>query len=178
MDCSTFDYLGSSTVLHTFKSHHIYLISPKYIPLIVTANTRFSNPRPLCLFINVHRLYYTIYSVYKMSYYNTNYKQSHSIYFRLLQLVCSPKQLRKTEYRLRRSENSFSFVCFHGRPRQATGVLQSAGLLYRPLWTFQLWPPDAPAPTDAFRTLAAEVGTYGRGIGPVILPKCRLPRYI
>jgi hypothetical protein len=43
-------------------------------------------------------------------------------------------------------------------------VLQPAGLLYRPLSTFQLWPPDAPAPTDAFRTLAAEVRTYGRGI--------------
>jgi hypothetical protein len=70
------------------------------------------------------------------------------------------------------------FVCFHGRPRQATDVLQPTGLLYRPLWTFQFWPPDAPAPTDAVRTLAAEVGTYGRGIGPVILPKCRLPRYI
>jgi hypothetical protein len=40
------------------------------------------------------------------------------------------------------------------------GLLQPAGLLYRPRWTFQLWPPDAPAPTDAFRTLAAEVGTY------------------
>jgi hypothetical protein len=37
------------------------------------------------------------------------------------------------------------------------------GLLYCPLWTFQLWPPDAPAITDAFRTPAAEVGTYGRG---------------
>jgi hypothetical protein len=37
------------------------------------------------------------------------------------------------------------------------------GLLYRRLWTFQLWSPDAPAPTDAFRTPAAEVGTYGRG---------------
>jgi hypothetical protein len=49
---------------------------------------------------------------------------------------------------------------FVGRPWQAT----YAGLLYRPLWTFQLWPPDAPAPTDAFRTLAAEVGTYGRRI--------------
>jgi hypothetical protein len=47
-------------------------------------------------------------------------------------------------------------VCFHGRLRQATDVLQPAGLSYRPLWTFQLWPPDAPA----FRTLAAEVGTY------------------
>jgi hypothetical protein len=31
-------------------------------------------------------------------------------------------------------------------------------LLYLP---FQLWLPDAPTPTDAFRTLAAEVGTYG-----------------
>jgi hypothetical protein len=50
------------------------------------------------------------------------------------------------------------FVCFPGRPRQAAGVLQPAGLLYGPLWTFQLWSPDAPA----FRTLAAEVGTYGR----------------
>jgi hypothetical protein len=37
------------------------------------------------------------------------------------------------------------FVCFPGRPRQATGVLQPAGLLYRPLWTLQLWPSDAPA---------------------------------
>jgi hypothetical protein len=36
--------------------------------------------------------------------------------------------------------------------------------LYRPLWTFQLRPPDVPAPTDAFCTPAAEVGTYGRGI--------------
>jgi hypothetical protein len=55
------------------------------------------------------------------------------------------------------------FVClFVGRPRQATDVLQPAGLLYRPLWTFQLWPPDAPM--DAFRTLAAEVGIYGRRI--------------
>jgi hypothetical protein len=36
--------------------------------------------------------------------------------------------------------------------------------LYRPLWMFHLWPPYAPAPTDVFHTLAAEVGTYGRGI--------------
>jgi hypothetical protein len=50
------------------------------------------------------------------------------------------------------------FVCFHGRPQQA----KDAGLFYRLLWTFQLWPPGAPAPTDAFCTLAAEVGTYGR----------------
>jgi hypothetical protein len=55
------------------------------------------------------------------------------------------------------------FVClFVGRPRQATDVLQPAGLLYRPLWTLQLWSQDAPAPTDAFRILAAEVWTYGR----------------
>jgi hypothetical protein len=54
------------------------------------------------------------------------------------------------------------FCLFVGRPRQATAVLQPAGLLYRPLWAFQLLPTDAPAPTDAFRTLAAEVGTYGR----------------
>jgi hypothetical protein len=46
-----------------------------------------------------------------------------------------------------------------GKPRMYCSL---AGFLYRPLWTFQLWPPDAPAPTDAFRTLAAEVGTYGR----------------
>jgi hypothetical protein len=63
------------------------------------------------------------------------------------------------------SASSYFFVClFVGRPWQATDVLQPAGLLYRPLCTFQLWPPDAPAPTDAFRTLAAEVGTYGRRI--------------
>jgi hypothetical protein len=55
-------------------------------------------------------------------------------------------------------------VVVHGCLRQATGVLQPAGLSYRPLWTFQLWPPDAPEPTDAFRTLEAEVGTYGRGM--------------
>jgi hypothetical protein len=58
----------------------------------------------------------------------------------------------------------FVFCLYVGRPRQATDVLQPAGLLYCPLWTFQLWPPDAPVPTDAFRTLAAEVGTYGRRI--------------
>jgi hypothetical protein len=69
---------------------------------------------------------------------------------------------------LRHCSGCILFVCFHGRPRQATDVLQHASLLYRPLCTFQLWPPDAPAPIDAFRTLAAEVGTYGRGIGPQI----------
>jgi hypothetical protein len=45
-----------------------------------------------------------------------------------------------------------------GKPRM---YLSLAGFLYHPLWTFQLWPPDAAAPTD---TLAAEVGTYGRGM--------------
>jgi hypothetical protein len=52
---------------------------------------------------------------------------------------------------------------FHGRPRQATDVPQPSWF-FCTFWTFQLWPPDAPAPTDAFRTLAAEVGNYGRGI--------------
>jgi hypothetical protein len=58
------------------------------------------------------------------------------------------------------------------------GCTAACWLIYRPLWTFQLWPSDVPAPTDAFRTLAAEVGTYGRRIGLGILPKCRLPRYM
>jgi hypothetical protein len=55
----------------------------------------------------------------------------------------------------------FLFVSMgvRSKPRM---YLSLAGLLYSPLWTFQLWPPDASAPTDAFRTLAAEVGTYGR----------------
>jgi hypothetical protein len=61
------------------------------------------------------------------------------------------------------------FVCFLGRPGQATDALIiHYFLLYRTLWTFQLWPVDVSAPTDASRTLAAEGGTYGRGIGPVI----------
>jgi hypothetical protein len=59
------------------------------------------------------------------------------------------------------------FVCLfvsmgvHGKPRMYFSV---AGFLYRPLWTFQLWPPDARVPTDASRILAVEIGTYGRGI--------------
>jgi hypothetical protein len=79
------------------------------------------------------------------------------------------------------------FVCLfvslgvRGKPRMYYSL---AGLLYRPLWTFQLWPLDdsaptdasrtpldASAPTDACRNSAAEGGTYGRGIGPVIYPK-------
>jgi hypothetical protein len=44
-----------------------------------------------------------------------------------------------------------------GKPRI---YLSLVGFLYRPLWTFQLWPPDASAPTDASRTLAAEVETW------------------
>jgi hypothetical protein len=56
------------------------------------------------------------------------------------------------------------FVClFNGRPRQATDVLQPAGLLYHPLWTFQLWPPDSPAPTVAFRTLERKLELMGGG---------------
>jgi hypothetical protein len=51
---------------------------------------------------------------------------------------------------------------FRGKPRMYFSL---AGLLYHPLCTFQLRPPHAPAPTNAFRTPAEEVGTYGRGIG-------------
>jgi hypothetical protein len=63
--------------------------------------------------------------------------------------------------------NKQAFVCLfvsmgvRGKPRM---YLSLAGFLYRPLRTFQLWPPDAPALNDASRTPAAEVGTYGRGI--------------
>jgi hypothetical protein len=46
-----------------------------------------------------------------------------------------------------------------GKPRMYRSL---ADFLYRPLWTFQLWPPNASEPTDAFRTLAAEAGTCGR----------------
>jgi hypothetical protein len=73
-------------------------------------------------------------------------------------------QVKKSHILIQYIIRFYLFVCFHGRPRQATDVLQPADFLYRQLWTFQLWPTDAPAPTDAFRTLAAEVGTYGRGI--------------
>jgi hypothetical protein len=56
------------------------------------------------------------------------------------------------------------FVClfvsmgFRGKPRM---YFRLSGFLYRPLWTFQFWSPDARAPTDASRTPAAEDGTYG-----------------
>jgi hypothetical protein len=80
-------------------------------------------------------------------------------------LLCDSKlclYLALKTWELVNGQEFLVYVVVHGRPRQATGLLQPAGLLYRPLWTFQLWPPVAPAPTDAFRTLAAEVGTYGR----------------
>jgi hypothetical protein len=72
----------------------------------------------------------------------------------LMSVVCCQVEVSVTS----RSHVQRNLVCLNGRPRQATDVLQPAGLLYRPLW-----PPDAPAPTDAFGTPAAEVGTYGRG---------------
>jgi hypothetical protein len=56
-------------------------------------------------------------------------------------------------------------MCFRGKPRRYFSL---AGFLHRPLWTFQLWPLESRAPTDASRTPAAEGGTYGRGIRPVI----------
>jgi hypothetical protein len=39
---------------------------------------------------------------------------------------------------LRSKADTLFVVCLHGCPRQATDVLQPAGLLYRPLWTVQL----------------------------------------
>jgi hypothetical protein len=63
-----------------------------------------------------------------------------------------------------------------GKPRM---YLILAGFLYRPLWTFQLWPPDASAHTDASRTLAAEFGTLWAGNEDRQFSlKCRLSRYI
>jgi hypothetical protein len=61
----------------------------------------------------------------------------------------------------------FFFVSMgvRGKPRM---YLSLVGFLYRPFWTFHLWPPDASALTDMSRTPAAEGGTYGRGIRPVI----------
>jgi hypothetical protein len=53
-------------------------------------------------------------------------------------------------------------VCLFTRASAASHGCTAA--CHRPLWIFQLWPPDAPEPTDPFRTLAAEVGTYGRRI--------------
>jgi hypothetical protein len=63
-----------------------------------------------------------------------------------------------------------------GKPRM---YISLAGFLYPQLWTFQLWPPDAPAPTDASRILAAEVGTlWAENEDRQFSLKCRLPRYI
>jgi hypothetical protein len=47
-------------------------------------------------------------------------------------------------------------------PWQATDVPQPSRLIVPPALDFHLWSLDAPAPIDAVRTLAAEVGTYGR----------------
>jgi hypothetical protein len=66
----------------------------------------------------------------------------------------------KSLYRLRYPSPLHCLLCLFP---WASVYCSLTGLLYRPRWTFQLWPQDAPAPTDAFRTPAAEVGTYGRG---------------
>jgi hypothetical protein len=67
------------------------------------------------------------------------------------------------------------FVCMgvRGKPRMYCSLLVYCTARFGRSY---FWPPDAPAPADAFRTPAAEVGTYGRGTEPEILPKCRLPR--
>jgi hypothetical protein len=62
--------------------------------------------------------------------------------------------------------NVHRFVCFHGRPWQATDVPQPSWLFVPPALDVQTLATrcDASAPTDASRTIAAEVGTYGRGM--------------
>jgi hypothetical protein len=52
------------------------------------------------------------------------------------------------------------FLGFRDKPRMYYSL---AGLLYRPILTFQVRPPDASAPADASRTLVAEVGTLWAG---------------
>jgi hypothetical protein len=41
------------------------------------------------------------------------------------------------------------FLGFRDKPRMSYSL---AGLLYRPIWTFQVRPPNASAPADVFRT--------------------------
>jgi hypothetical protein len=48
------------------------------------------------------------------------------------------------------------FLGFRDKPRMYYSL---AGLLYRPIWTFQVRPLDASAPADVSRTPVAEVGT-------------------
>jgi hypothetical protein len=87
----------------------------------------------------------------------TDVSEQPIVYFFKIQGIWDREFLPKRRYLIVYYQQMHLFVCFHGRPRQATDVLQPAGLLYRPLWTFKLWAPDAPVSTDAFRTQAAEV---------------------
>jgi hypothetical protein len=54
------------------------------------------------------------------------------------------------------------FVCWASVA--SDGCTTACWLIVPPALDFPTLPPDAPAPTDAFCTLAAEVGTYGRRI--------------
>jgi hypothetical protein len=85
-----------------------------------------------------------------------NWRQFVPWWFIHLILVCLEKYIFKLRF-------VFLFVSMsvRGKPRM---YLNLTGFLYLPLRTFHLWPLDAPAPTDASRTPAVEVGTYGRGI--------------
>jgi hypothetical protein len=67
------------------------------------------------------------------------------------------------------------FLGFRDKPRMNYRL---DGLLYRPIWTFQVRPPDASTLAEASRTLVAEVGTLWAGKWSLILPRCRPPRYI
>jgi hypothetical protein len=52
------------------------------------------------------------------------------------------------------------FLGFRDKPRMYYSL---AGLLYRPIWTFQVRPLDAYTPADASRTPVAKLELYGRG---------------
>jgi hypothetical protein len=71
------------------------------------------------------------------------------------------------------------FDCFHGRPRQATDVLQPSWLIVPPALDFQTLTTRCPR---VYRRVPHSSGgswnLWAGEWGPVILPKCRLPRYI
>jgi hypothetical protein len=71
----------------------------------------------------------------------------------------SPKTNKNFVYQINSFSSNRFFVYLFPWASVYCGL---TGLLYRTLWTFQPWPPDALAPTYAFRTPATEFGTYGR----------------
>jgi hypothetical protein len=66
------------------------------------------------------------------------------------------------------------FVCFHGRPRQATDVLQPTTARFgRSNFGHQM-PPRLRTRSALWRRKLELMGREG----PIIMPRCRLPRYI